>query len=1064
MSKTWTCPHGHEWETDDDQDFSADNLSANCPICKRRLPTLALRVAEIAKLNQKHLQEVLRDAPETVLGVHLPGFEIQGELGRGGMAVVYKARQIRLDRIVAIKMLHPGRWANPKHLARFREEARVLARLQHPNIVQIFEVSEADGHSFFTMEYVAGGTLAKTLDDKPIVARLAASMVHILAQTVHGAHQAGVLHRDLKPGNVLVTQDGVLKISDFGLAKLTESDSHLTDSGDVLGTPSYMAPEQAAHKPEEVGTGADVYALGSILYEMLTGRPPFLADTPVATVLQLLHDEPVPPSQLHSSVPLDLETICLKCLEKTPRKRYRSAEALADDLGRFLDGAPILARPTSTRERVWKWIKRHPAWAVSVAVSCAAALAFVTELLVSNVRLQRERDHALAMEKLASESQARAEGGQAEARRQFDLARRSLYALQLSRIAAVPEGKFGTGVEMLAETRRCPLDLRDLTWDIFYGRCQRQQLERKPQDQQVNALALSPDGKVLASALGTGKEPGTIRLWDLSSDREIKKLQGHKNLIVALAFAGDGQTLVSAGQDSQTLIWDWGSGRVVRTLNHAAPIDALALSADGSRLATAGDDRLTKVWEVATGTQVAVLKGHTAPVWSVAWSPDGRTLASGSADTTVKLWETDGWRERATLQGHMAGVSALAFSRQGTTLASADAAPRRGDVWLWDAESARPRGAISGHTAGITCLTFTPDDRALLAGDADGTVRFLDALTGQERATFKEHGKRVSGLAVTPNGKLLASGSADQTVLLWPAARNHDLFATLEGHAGPVTCVAFAPNQTMLATASADRSVKLWSMKTGQEEATLEGHDHWVWAVDFSSDGARLASADAAGVVKIWDTGTRKEILTLKGHGDTVRALAFSPDGKTLATACNDRNARIWDVASGEVVSVFRNAGQVTAVAWSADGNTLAAGVAHYNQPSEVKCWDIASNRETLSWPGFAGKITGISFSPNGKLLAAASEGWTLRLWDLEQQRERLAAQGGGLPRFSPDSNTLAVTAAGQTVKLLDTSGRERLTIPAHRDVITSLTFSPDGRLLATASWDQTARLWELPK
>jgi serine/threonine protein kinase/formylglycine-generating enzyme required for sulfatase activity len=305
----------------------------------------------------------------------LPGYDILEEIGRGGMGVVYKARQVGLNRLVAVKMILAGVYASSDGLGRFRTEAEAVASLQHPNIVQIHEIGENAGAPYFTLEYVEGGTLAQKLGGAPQPAQQAAETAETLARAVESAHRRGVVHRDLKPSNVLVAADGQLKITDFGLAKRLEEDAGHTRSGEILGTPSYMAPEQASGRPSEIGPACDVYALGAILYELLTGRPPFRGPTGLDTLMQVIHDDPVPPRQLQSKTPRDLETICLKCLEKDPQRRYARAADLADDLRRFQRHEPILARPVGPWTRAVKWARRRPAVAILFATVVISLIA-----------------------------------------------------------------------------------------------------------------------------------------------------------------------------------------------------------------------------------------------------------------------------------------------------------------------------------------------------------------------------------------------------------------------------------------------------------------------------------------------------------------------------------------------------------------------------------------------------------------------------------------------------------------------------------------------------------------
>jgi eukaryotic-like serine/threonine-protein kinase len=299
--------------------------------------------------------------------VSVAGYEIEGVLGRGGMGVVYKARHLALKRTVALKMVLAGGHAGPQELARFRIEAEAAARLQHPNIVQIHEVGEADGHPYCALEFVAGGNLAEKVAGRPLPAREAAKLVEALARAMQLAHSRNVVHRDLKPANVLLAADGTPKITDFGLARQTDSDSGETQAGAVMGTPSYMAPEQASGHGHEAGPAADVYALGAILYHCLTGRPPFQGKTAIETLDQVRTQEPTAPSRWRAGVPLDLDTICLKCLRKEPENRYASAAGLANELVRYLNGEPIQARPVGRLERAVQWVKRNPGVAASVA-------------------------------------------------------------------------------------------------------------------------------------------------------------------------------------------------------------------------------------------------------------------------------------------------------------------------------------------------------------------------------------------------------------------------------------------------------------------------------------------------------------------------------------------------------------------------------------------------------------------------------------------------------------------------------------------------------------------------
>lgn len=385
-------------------------------------------------------------------------YSILRSLGSGGMGVVFAARQMQPRRIVALKMIRAARGGRQR-LARFRSETEIIAQLQHPNIVPVHEVGEQDGRPYYTMEYLDGGSLTQKLAAAPLVPRTAAELVLVLARAIQFAHERGVIHRDLKPANILLAADGTPKIADFGLAKQFGTDSgesaqlDRTESGAILGTPGYMAPEQA-QSSKEIGPAADVYALGAILYECLTGRPPFRAATALETLEQLRNQEPAPISRLQPKTPRDLQTICLKCLHKESNRRYASAAALTDDLGRFLRGEPIWARPVSTRERLWKWVRRRPTLAALLAVSALSLTALVAGGLVHDARL--------------GAALRRAEATEAEARRQQEQAASSSRAARdtLDRMLNRLYNQKANGIPQLEELRR---DLQEVALTFYLG-------------------------------------------------------------------------------------------------------------------------------------------------------------------------------------------------------------------------------------------------------------------------------------------------------------------------------------------------------------------------------------------------------------------------------------------------------------------------------------------------------------------------------------------------------------------------------------------------------------------
>jgi serine/threonine-protein kinase len=445
---------------------------------------------------------------------HVPGYEIEAELGRGGMGVVYKARQTDLGRPVALKMILAGAHASAAQLARFRAEARAEARLQHPNIVQVYEIGEHDGLPYFSLEFVDGGNLGQKAGRQPQPPRDAAGLVEALARATHYAHERGVVHRDLKPANVLLTADGTPKIADFGLAKVLDDEAGSTRTGSVVGTPSYMAPEQALGRHRDVGRTTDVYALGAILYELLTGRPPFLGATMLDTVEQVRTEEPLPPTRLQPKVPRDLETICLKCLQKDARKRYAGADELAEDLRRFLAGEPIKARPVGSAERLWRWCRRNPRLAgLSAAVAlllvtvAAGALAFAYQI----DRKQRETEQARAEAVEASAAaQEHARRAQAESLRADANAREAVarYNLALDALNVVV-GKVQTELEKTPATERMRQKILLAAMDVL--RKSAEQGDRSGLSERGLASAHMIMGNIL---LESGKHEEAVKEFD----------------------------------------------------------------------------------------------------------------------------------------------------------------------------------------------------------------------------------------------------------------------------------------------------------------------------------------------------------------------------------------------------------------------------------------------------------------------------------------------------------------------------------------------------------------------
>ena len=622
----------------------------------------------------------------------IPGYEILGILGHGGMGIVYRARQLKANRLVALKMIRAIERASPHDRLRFQIETEAVARLQHPNIVQLYEVGEIYGQPFFSLEFCDGGTLDARLKKSPLTPREAAELIEVLARAMHYAHLRGVVHRDLKPANVLLAGEpgGVSpgsasgakatglagrlpKISDFGLAKRTDAEARdVSLTGVVMGTPSYMAPEQAAGRVRDTGPGADVYALGALLYMCLTQRPPFVGANNQDTLQQVLNDEPAPPSRLASQVPRDLETICLKCLRKEPEQRYPDAEALADDLRRYLDGKPVQARPVGRTERFVKWARRRPAAAGLLAamllLTVLIGVLFVVDygrrasdeqraraekasgeadeqrrraedLQVQEEKQRREaetlRDRAVGLQAEEEKQRLRAEAAEKEQRKQRERAEGLVYAGQLAQAQSAWEEGDARAARSFLYARRW--DYRGWEYAHLRQRFDETQVTLRGHTSLVMSVIFSPDGKRLAS----GGNEGTVKVWDAGTGQELLSLEGHfASIGNSICFSPDGNRLASASKDRSVKIFDAATGQELLAIKgYTGDFRRMSFSPDGKHLAIASNDQTARVWDAATGQEHLALKGHTKPVFSVSFSPDGKRLATTSHDNTVKIWD-----------------------------------------------------------------------------------------------------------------------------------------------------------------------------------------------------------------------------------------------------------------------------------------------------------------------------------------------------------------------------------------------------------------------------------------
>jgi eukaryotic-like serine/threonine-protein kinase len=953
-------------------------------------------------------------------------YELLEEIGRGGMGVVYKARQRELGRLVALKTIRVGGLASKSELRRFQNEAESIGRLDHPHIVPIHDVARHDGQMFFTMPLLArqlNHDLGRFRNDHQSAARLVAT----IARALHHAHQRGILHRDVKPSNILLDDTDRPFIADFGLAKRLDVETTLTESGAILGTPGYLAPEQAAGTSLAVTTSSDIYGLGAVLYTLLTGKPPLAGGTVLETLARVKDHDPESPSRCNPQVDHDLEAICLKCLEKEPSRRYGSAEALAEDLERWQRGEPIYARPLGRSGRLWRWCRRNPAFAAMAAVIALLALFGLSSLAVGFVLVKEQRRIADQHREAAEENAARL--------------RRQLYVANVSRGFGHLE-RFEIG-----ELRRL---LDDSSSDHMSNRFEWRYLRR--------ATTMGP--------------------------RQILSYTSHAGTIYDVAWSSDFQLVASCGEDRSIHIWTAATGKTQKVLRpnlatesqpvkgHLEDENCVRFLPNGRQLASACEDGTVRLWDLESGTWIPLLPRFQKEVLALDVSPDGRFIAAAGLDGMIRIWDQLNHSVYAELPGHATPIAQLAFGQDGRFLASCDHA---GYIDLWNV--AERKLACPFRASGrVDAVALSPGDVLLATGEASGRVRIWNARTGQALSSRGSHIGHVRDVAFSHDGQRVASAGTDGCVRIW-AVSNGVLQTEFRAHDAIAWRAKFSLDDREITTCGNDKTARVFALGVPMSAV------HWATSksipivrLAFGPAGNRLAMTTSDGRILMGDPRSEAELKVLPVRGAVNGWLSFSPNGSQLAFVDPEGDIKSWLLSERREATLVPH--HASPRDWRLDRWRWWKTDTHPEFLTESHLVILHADGSLMHWDGDRSSEremrSPITDAPNSQL-AISTDKNTIALNEnadsvvvlgtgpTETTLARIANAPSALAlAFSPDGSELAIGLHNGAIRLLDRATREdRRLLVGHHSGAAALAFAPDGLTLASAGSDGTARLWD---